>query len=139
MYWFSASFFLSLSLSLSLSPPSCLCLQSIDDYEYRPELEDSDEEDLDVERKDTGKSKGAKNNKKKLRTGLLIAGAPVTLHQYQSTLKEKLEHLHGHRQREGEGKGAEQGKGALTSASWPPMTEDWIRVPNRCVQRNVRH
>lgn len=79
--------------------------------------------------KDVGKGKGGmKSSKKRLRTALLIADAPVTLHQYQSTLKEKLEHLYGHRQGERE---AEQGEGPLTSASWQSMTEDWIRVPNR--------
>ena len=96
--------------------------------------EASDEEvpeELDTEKQDTGKDVGKgkggmKSSKKRLRTSLLIATAPVTLHQYQSTLKQKLEHLYSHRQE------AEQGEeGPLTSASWQPMTEDWIRVPNR--------
>ena len=113
------------------------------DYEYRPSVHaDSDEEDpeeLDAEKsaeksaeKDVGKGRGGtKRKQRRTRAGsLLIAGAPVTLHQYQKTLKEKLEHLYGHR--EGEGVGlAEQGEGPLTSASWQPMTEDWSRVPNR--------
>ena len=101
---------------------------------------DSDEEDpeeLDTEKsaeKDVGKGRGGtKKRQRRSRAGsLLIAGAPVTLHQYQKTLKEKLEHLYGHREGEGVGVGeAEQGEGALTSASWQPMTEDWSRVPNR--------
>ena len=99
---------------------------------------DSDEEDpeeLDAEKsaeKDVEKARGGtKRKQKRTRAGnLLIAGAPVTLHQYQKTLKEKLEHLYGHREGEGVGE-AEQGEGPLTSASWQPMTEDWSRVPNK--------
>lgn len=99
---------------------------------------DSDEDDpeeLDIEKsveKDVEKGRsGTKRRQKRSRTGgLLIAGAPVTLHQYQKTLKEKLEHLYGHREGEGVGE-AEQGEGPLISSSWQPMTEDWSRVLNR--------
>ena len=96
--------------------------------------EDSDEEvppeDLDTEKITavTEKGKGetkTKTSKKKLKTTLLVADAPVTLRQYQSTLKEKLEHLYGHKEKEKE---VEQGEGPMTSAS---MTEDWVRVLNR--------
>jgi hypothetical protein len=129
---------LSISLPISLLPPYSLCLSTLwlqsADNEYRPSVHaDSDEEDPDdldagkTAEKDVGKGRGGtRRSKKRQKTSLLIAGAPVTLHQYQSTLKEKLEHLYGHR--EGE---AGQGEGPLTSSSWQPMTEDWSRVPNR--------
>lgn len=94
----------------------------MEDFEYQPgEREESDEdvpEDWEAERSSKAKTKSTKK-----RTTLLIADAPVTLHQYQSTLKEKLVHLYGHRE--------EQGDVILKSSSWQPITDDWVRVQDK--------
>ena len=109
--------------------------QNLDDCEYNPgdEHEESDGDDLaddwDAEKTTRRASKGSRN-----RTTLLIADAPVTLRQYQDNLKGKVEQLFSHSPCETAEEEETEGEGEGPTRSSIAMTEDWVKVQDRCVR-----
>ena len=96
----------------------------MDDYEYEPDEEDHYSDDDEMF--DEGGTEKPKRTHSHRRIMLLIADAPVTLNQYQDTLKEKIKQLCSHRPLEQEG--AEPGE-ELTRSH--PLREDWVKVQDR--------
>ena len=85
-------------------------------------------DDWDAEKVTKRTPKSSRN-----RTTLLIADAPVTLRQYQKNLKEKVEQLFSHGPSETPEEGEDEGEWEEPPSSHP-MTEDWVRVEERCVR-----
>ena len=97
--------------------------QNLGDCEYNPEdHEESEGDDLPEDWESEPASRTSKTPKKRL----LVADAPLTLNQYQNTLKKKIEQLFRHVPSEGEE--AEEGEEPGKSQ---PMSEEWIRVEDR--------
>ena len=119
----------TLSLHPPLSPTSAALspqLQNFDDSEYNPEDQQESEEEEELPEDWNAEQSNNKLPKAPKRRAL-IAGTPVTLQQYQNTLKEKIGQLFSHVVSEREEEQREQ----LEQVH--PMVEDWVRVDERCV------